>query len=136
MSRPIPEGVVVPHPNAVILGFGGDFKVPKDGFHGWIRSLQQGSSWMSCHGHGLSKFSIYAADRDSEVARLNTNPTQISNSLVDTKDALIREMIVALQGIRSTSTDGLSFALYSATVRDQCKKALTLARTTCPEALE
>lgn len=72
MSRPIPEGVNPPNENTVILGYGGEFQVPRDGFDGWMRNAAAfDDEWVLCHGHGNNRFTIYAADRDSEVARVN-----------------------------------------------------------------
>lgn len=88
----------------------------------------------------VKTFETYAdaLEGDSEVARLNTNPTQISTSAVDPKDALIRELVGALEEIRKP--DELveandAFAIHALRrIQAQAQYALTLARTTCPEA--
>ena len=123
MSRPIPEGVKPPE-GAVILGWGGEFKVPRGQGVRWAWSAST-QEWLDDDGlpwTGAYKKTLYAADAGSEVARLNqptTNPPQISNSVVG-----------AIESIRDLSTDGLSFALYSATVRVMCKEAIKLAKGT------
>lgn len=71
MKRPIPEGVTLPHPNAIILGWGGDFKVPKGGFEGYVIWPGLYPDWDKGHKQGDDESLIYAADAGSEVERLN-----------------------------------------------------------------
>jgi hypothetical protein len=132
MTRPIPEGVVPPN-GCVILGWGGEFKVPDSGmFNGWAIDLSYCHSWQEGEWTGISTATIYAADRDSEVARMNTNPTQISTSAVDPKDALIRELVGALKGMLDQELPSDLWMRHCV----EAERVLTLARTTCPEAFD
>jgi hypothetical protein len=67
-----------------------------------------------------------SSDAGSEVARLN-QPFDSTEKLEDPRDGaiILRE---ALEAIRDLSTDGISCALYAATVRAKCKEALKLAK--------
>lgn len=118
MKRPIPEGVTKPHPNAIILGYGGTFKVPDSGFDGWYLGHFVGE-WSKSWTMGVVTDILYAADAGSEVARLNqtsegipadrdrnsdieegpttTNPPQIITSLVDERDGAIRGITTDLE---------------------------------------
>lgn len=72
-----------------------------------------------------------------------TNPTQISTSAVDPKDALIRELVGALQQWEDAMCaamchDGVHIELVSEVAQASRKEfdTLALARTTCPEAFD
>lgn len=147
MSRPIPEGVSLPHPNAVILGWGGEFKplCAFEFFKGWALNPEvEDDEWEYGEFSGCVDHYLYAAYRNSEVARLNTNPGWFAEAMreimQDPKDALIRELVGALEEIRKP--DELveandAFAIHAIRrIQAQAQHALTLARTTCPEAFD
>lgn len=110
MSRPIPEGVE-PDPQYVCKC-------------GWRGEFSQSVSWghskgycPRCSENGYVIPLVLADDRDSEVARLNQTSTgipadsdqefadRILKTLTD-KDALIREMVCALQGMLDEESPG------------------------------
>lgn len=152
MKRPIPEGVEAPE-GCVILGWGGTFNAPAKGFDGWKLNNFPHAKWHFIHGWaGTTADCLYAADRLSEVARLNREATagipadldqefadRILKTLTD-KDALIRELVGALEGLVERDRElwafdeakgiGLGEAINSA------RSVVTLARTTCPEDFE
>lgn len=157
MSRPIPEGVELPKPNAVILGWGKGFKVPEEGFQGYAIWPGKYPDWNEGHKQGDDDRLIYAASADSEVARLNqkeallgkfvrthnegTAPSVAVEDLKEPdKDALIRDLVESLQQWEDAMCaaichPGVRIELVSEVAHASRKgfEVLTLARTICPE---
>lgn len=75
MKRPIPDGVTAPE-GAVILGWGGEFKVPDDQGVKWAWS-KLSREWLDDEGvpwSGSDEGTVYSDPAGSEVARLNRDP--------------------------------------------------------------
>lgn len=114
MKRPIPEGVTPPE-GCTILGWGGEFLVPENGFTGFVNLMERSCMWFPSIKLCRGRFPkcLYAAPAESEVARLNrtslendtrwhevvnhgiekegpptTNPPQISTSVVGERDKI------------------------------------------------
>lgn len=152
MKRPIPEGVKPPE-GCMILGWGKDIVIPNCGFQGW-RSEDKARSWVVGWLRGTDPDCLYAADDGSEVARLNACPdpncTDGQTWVTDLegqpqrkdcgcqntpdKDALIRELVVTMDKIRSLSDSNSDPWDVLATIDTVSDEVIRKARTTCPEA--
>ena len=136
MSRPIPEGRDIPETCKMLcVGASGD------------KCFNCGRE----EGDFCPEYRQAITERDSEVARLNyleipdSSPRPMTYESADEmrrdqKDALIRELVGALEEIRKP--DELveandAFAIHALRrIQAQAQHALILARTTCPEAFE
>ena len=63
-----------PPEGGVILGMGGTFRVPGNGFQGWTMIPERSGLWISGYKLGKNRICLYAAPEGSEVVRMNRKP--------------------------------------------------------------